>query len=60
MFVGIDVIGDHLTEINVTCPTCIRELDAQCSLNIADDPAQRRRQQAVLKPRPKSSPNATA
>ena len=37
MFVGIDVIGDHLTEINVTCPTCIRELDAQCSLNIADD-----------------------
>ena len=26
-FVGIDVIGDYLTEINVTCPTCIRELD---------------------------------
>lgn len=37
MFVGIDVIGDHLTEINVTCPTCIRELDAQCSLDIAGD-----------------------
>ena len=33
-FVGIDVIGDYLTEINVTCPTCIRELDAQFSLDI--------------------------
>jgi glutathione synthase len=35
VFVGIDVIGDYLTEINVTCPTCIRELDAQFSLDIA-------------------------
>ena len=35
IFVGIDVIGDYLTEINVTCPTCIRELDAQFSLDIA-------------------------
>jgi len=35
MFVGIDVIGDYLTEINITCPTCIRELDAQFSLDIA-------------------------
>ena len=35
MFVGIDVIGDYLTEINVTCPTCIRELDAQFSLDAA-------------------------
>lgn len=35
MFVGIDVIGDYLTEVNVTCPTCIRELDAQFSLDIA-------------------------
>lgn len=34
-FVGIDVIGDYLTEINVTSPTCIRELDEQCGLNIA-------------------------
>ena len=34
IFVGIDVIGDYLTEINVTCPTCIRELDAQFSLDI--------------------------
>ena len=35
LFVGIDVIGDYLTEINVTSPTCIRELDTQCHLNIA-------------------------
>jgi glutathione synthase len=34
-FVGLDVIGDWLTEINVTSPTCIRELDAQFGLNIA-------------------------
>jgi glutathione synthase len=34
LFVGIDVIGDYLTEVNVTCPTCIRELDAQFSLDI--------------------------
>ena len=37
MFTGIDVIGNYLTEINVTCPTCIRELDAQFSLDIAGD-----------------------
>lgn len=34
-FVGLDVIGDYLTEINVTSPTCARELDAQFGLNIA-------------------------
>lgn len=33
--VGLDVIGDWLTEINVTSPTCIRELDAQFGINIA-------------------------
>ncbi|MCK9529288.1 MAG: glutathione synthase [Gammaproteobacteria bacterium] len=35
LFVGLDVIGDYLTEINVTSPTCIRELDAQFGLDIA-------------------------
>ena len=35
IFVGLDVIGDYLTEVNVTSPTCIRELDAQFGLNIA-------------------------
>lgn len=33
-FVGLDVIGDHLTEINVTSPTCLREIDAAHSLDI--------------------------
>ncbi len=36
-FVGLDVIGDYLTEINVTSPTCIRELDRACDLDIAGD-----------------------
>ena len=36
MFVGLDVIGDYLTEINVTSPTCIRELDNQFGISIAD------------------------
>ena len=35
LFVGLDVIGDYLTEVNVTSPTCIRELDLQFGLNIA-------------------------
>jgi glutathione synthase len=35
LFVGLDVIGDYLTEINVTSPTCVRELDRQFGLNIA-------------------------
>lgn len=37
LFVGLDVIGDYLTEINVTSPTCIRELDKQYGLDIAGD-----------------------
>ncbi|MFW6340251.1 MAG: glutathione synthase [Wenzhouxiangella sp.] len=32
---GLDVIGDWLTEINVTSPTCVRELDAGFGLNLA-------------------------
>ncbi len=35
LFVGLDVIGDYLTEINVTSPTCIRELDRLYDLDIA-------------------------
>lgn len=34
LFAGLDVIGDYLTEINVTSPTCIRELDDQFGLDI--------------------------
>ena len=37
LFVGLDVIGNYLTEINVTSPTCIRELDSQFNLSIASD-----------------------
>ncbi|MBM6550534.1 glutathione synthase [Marinomonas ostreistagni] len=37
MFVGLDVIGDYLTEINVTSPTCVRQLDDQYGLNIGMD-----------------------
>lgn len=35
VFVGLDVIGDYLTEINVTSPTCVQELDRQFDLNIS-------------------------
>lgn len=45
LFAGLDVIGDWLTEINVTSPTGIRELDAAYDLNIAGllfDAAERR------------------
>ncbi len=34
-FVGIDVIGDKLTEINVTSPTCIREIEDAFDINIS-------------------------
>ena len=37
IFVGIDVIGDYITEINVTSPTGIRELDQEFDLNISAD-----------------------
>ncbi|MEM7282375.1 MAG: glutathione synthase [Pseudomonadota bacterium] len=36
-FAGLDVIGDYVTEINVTSPTCVRELDAEFGLDIAGD-----------------------
>ncbi|MEJ2386726.1 MAG: glutathione synthase [Chromatiaceae bacterium] len=35
LFAGLDVIGEYLTEINVTSPTCVRELDAAFGLDIA-------------------------
>ena len=35
IFVGLDVIGDYLTEINVTSPTCVRELEAIYDIDIA-------------------------
>jgi glutathione synthase len=35
LFVGLDIIGDYITEINVTSPTCIKEIDAAYGTNIA-------------------------
>jgi glutathione synthase len=35
LFAGIDVIGNYMTEVNVTSPTGIRELDRNFDLNIA-------------------------
>lgn len=35
LFAGLDVIGDYLTEINITSPTCVRELDKAFGLNIS-------------------------
>ena len=40
-FVGLDVIGDYLTEINVTSPTCVREIDAVTGGSIGDELMQR-------------------
>ena len=37
MFVGLDIIGNHLTEINVTSPTGIRELEDQAGLNLGKE-----------------------
>ncbi|MEX2130297.1 MAG: glutathione synthase [Pseudohongiellaceae bacterium] len=37
VFVGLDVIGDYLTEINVTSPTCVREINAAYNLDIAGE-----------------------
>ncbi|NCA69298.1 MAG: glutathione synthase [Sphingobacteriia bacterium] len=37
LFAGLDVIGDFLTEVNVTSPTCIREIDAAFGTDIAGD-----------------------
>jgi len=37
LFVGLDVIGDYLTEINVTSPTCVREINRAYNVDIAGD-----------------------
>ncbi|MDO5769998.1 MAG: glutathione synthase, partial [Psychrobacter sp.] len=37
MFVGLDLIGARITEINVTSPTCVREINDQCGTDIATD-----------------------
>jgi glutathione synthase len=35
LLVGLDVIGDHLTEVNVTSPTCFQEITQQTGFNVA-------------------------
>jgi glutathione synthase len=35
LLVGLDVIGDHLTEVNVTSPTCFQEITEQTGFNVA-------------------------
>lgn len=50
LFVGLDVIGDYLTEINVTSPTCIREIDAAYGTDIGGQLMQTIEQ--LLKTRP--------
>lgn len=35
VFVGLDIIGNYLTEINVTSPTCVQELDRRFNINIS-------------------------
>jgi glutathione synthase len=35
LLVGLDIIGDYLTEVNVTSPTCLQEITAQTGLNVA-------------------------
>ena len=37
LFAGLDIIGDYLTEINVTSPTCVREIDREAGTHIAED-----------------------
>jgi glutathione synthase len=37
LLVGIDVIGEYLTEINITSPTCVRELEAEFHLDITGE-----------------------
>ncbi len=37
LFAGLDVIGDYLTEINITSPTCVREIDAGAGTDIGSD-----------------------
>ena len=35
VLVGLDIIGDYLTEINVTSPTCFREYESLCDINVS-------------------------
>jgi glutathione synthase len=49
MFAGLDVIGDYLTEINVTSPTGIREIHKYSGINLADELIERIEQELVAR-----------
>ena len=36
LLVGLDIIGDYLTEINITSPTCFKEYKELCDINVAE------------------------
>jgi glutathione synthase len=63
LFVGLDVIGGFVTEINVTSPTGIREIDKQCGTSIGDElmaAIERRLAAAPRPPRSAGGPAAAA
>jgi glutathione synthase len=55
VFVGLDVIGGFVTEINVTSPTGIREIDKQCGTSIGDELMAAIERRLAAAPRPQRS-----
>ena len=47
LLVGLDVIGDCLTEINVTSPTCFQEITQQTGFDVAEDASSTRSKRAL-------------
>ena len=60
VFVGLDVIGGFVTEINVTSPTGIREIDKQCGTSIGDQLIAAIERRLAATPRPRAAVDAAA
>ena len=60
LFVGLDVIGGFVTEINVTSPTGIREIDKQCGTSIGDELIAAIERRLAATPRPQRAGAAAA
>ena len=60
VFVGLDVIGGFVTEINVTSPTGIREIDKQCGTSIGDQLLAAIERRLAATPRPRAAVDAAA
>jgi glutathione synthase len=60
LFVGLDVIGGFVTEINVTSPTGIREIDKQCGTSIGDQLIAAIERRLAATPRPQRAGVAAA